>query len=47
MGWGAFYSDEAITACWLVYLLTIAPLLPYWESHVVPALEAMTGSTEI
>lgn len=41
--WNQFFSDEAITACWLVYLLTVAPLLRYWDSHVVPALAGTAG----
>ncbi|MEO7380159.1 MAG: hypothetical protein ABIV25_00280 [Paracoccaceae bacterium] len=47
MGWNAFFSDEAISACWLVYLLTVSPLLRYWDSHVAPAIAAMTPSGEI
>jgi hypothetical protein len=47
MGWNSFFTDEAITACWLVYMLTIAPILRYWDSHVVPAIEAMTATGEI
>lgn len=38
MPWNAFFSDEAITACWVVYLLTVAPLLRHWDEHVAPAL---------
>lgn len=47
MGWNSFFTDEAICACWLVYLLTVAPLLRYWDGHVAPAIEAMTSSGEI
>jgi hypothetical protein len=47
MSWPAFFSDEAITACWLVYLLTLIPILRYWDSHVVPAIEKMTSTGEI
>ena len=47
LGWNAFFSDEAISACWLVYLLTVSPLLRYWDSHVAPAIAAMTPSGEI
>lgn len=45
--WNEFYTDEAITACWMVYLLTLAPILRYWDGHVAPALVAMTSSGEI
>ncbi|MDT7535445.1 hypothetical protein OVY48_18740 [Sphingobium sp. SA2] len=45
--WNEFYTDEAITACWMVYMLTLAPILRYWDGHVAPALEAMTSSGEI
>lgn len=38
MPWNAFFSDEAITACWVVYLLTVAPLLRHWDEHIAPAL---------
>ena len=47
LGWNAFFSDEAISACWLVYLLTVSPLLRYWDSHVAPAVAVMTPSGEI
>lgn len=47
MSWNSFYTDEAVSACWLVYLLTVAPLLRYWDSHVAPAIEAMTATAEI
>jgi hypothetical protein len=47
MSWGAFFTDEAITACWLSYLLTVAPILRYWDSHVAPAIQAMTPGGEI
>ncbi len=45
--WNEFYTDEAITACWMVYMLTLAPILRHWDGHVAPALEAMTSSGEI
>ncbi|MCK0533265.1 MULTISPECIES: DUF4209 domain-containing protein [Sphingobium] len=45
--WSEFYADEAIIACWMVYMLTLAPILRYWDGHVAPALEAMTSSGEI
>lgn len=47
MGWNAFFADEAISACWLTYLLTVAPILRYWDSHVTPAIEELTPSGEI
>lgn len=47
MGWSAFFADEAISACWLVYLLTVAPILPYWDSHVAPAIKTMSPTGEI
>ena len=47
MSWSSFFTDEAISACWLVYLLTVSSLLRYWDSHVVPAIDAMTPSGEI
>ena len=47
MSWNAFFSDEAISACWLVYLLTMMPILRYWDSHVAPAIDAMTPTGEI
>lgn len=47
LAWNEFYTDEAITACWMVYMLTLAPILRYWDSHVAPALDAMTSSGEI
>ncbi|MGN6690021.1 MAG: DUF7380 domain-containing protein, partial [Sphingopyxis sp.] len=47
MSWNSFYSDDAVSACWLVYLLTVAPLLRFWDSHVTPAIEAMTPTAEI
>lgn len=47
MGWNSFFTDEAISACWLVYFLTILPLFRYWDSRVAPAIDAMTSSGEI
>jgi hypothetical protein len=47
MGWNAFFADEAVSACWLAYLLTVMPILRYWDSHIAPAIEAMTSSGEI
>ena len=47
LAWNEFYTDEAITACWMVYMLTLAPILRYWDSHVAPAIEAMTSTGEI
>lgn len=47
LAWNEFYTDEAITACWMVYMLTLAPILPYWDSHVAPAIDVMTSSGEI
>jgi len=47
MNWSAFFTDEAVSACWLVYLLTVAPILRYWDSQVAPAIESMTPTGEI
>ncbi len=47
MIWNAFFTDEAVSACWLVYLLTLAPILRYWDSHVAPAIDAMVPSGEL
>lgn len=47
MHWNRFFSDEAIMACWLVYLLVILPIRPHWDAHVGPALRAMTSSSQV
>ncbi|MDZ4140270.1 MAG: hypothetical protein U1D66_15555 [Erythrobacter sp.] len=33
------YSADAIYACWLIYQITVAPLLPYWKEHIAPQIE--------
>ncbi|KQM20094.1 hypothetical protein ASE73_04940 [Sphingomonas sp. Leaf24] len=47
MHWNRFFSDEAIMACWLIYLLVILPIRPHWETHVAPALRSMSSSSQI
>jgi hypothetical protein len=37
--WNAFYSVEAITACWLIYYLLVIPTQDLWDTQVVPMLE--------
>ncbi|MEM7666348.1 MAG: hypothetical protein AAF250_10880 [Pseudomonadota bacterium] len=34
------YSADAIYACWLIYQITCAPLVPYWKEHIAPQIEA-------
>ncbi len=38
LGAGGCFSTDAIYACWLLYQLTCAPLLPDWNKIVAPAL---------
>lgn len=45
--WGGFFADEAISACWMVYLLTVVPLLRYWDSHVGPAIKSSVSTADI
>jgi hypothetical protein len=37
--WNAFYSVEAITACWLIYYLVVIPTQDVWQTQVVPMLQ--------
>jgi hypothetical protein len=43
--WNAFYSVEAISACWLIYYLVVIPTLGLWDNHVVPMLELSERDT--
>lgn len=36
---GLCYNADAIYACWLIYQMTVAPLLPYWKEHITPQIE--------
>ena len=36
---GLCYSADAIYACWLIYQMTVAPLVPYWREHIAPQIE--------
>lgn len=36
---GLSFSVDAIYACWLIYQMTVAPLLPYWKEHIAPQIE--------
>lgn len=36
---GLSYSSDAIYACWLIYQMTVAPLVPYWKEHIAPQIE--------
>lgn len=36
---GLCYSADAIYGCWLIYQMTVAPLLPYWKEHIAPQIE--------
>jgi hypothetical protein len=37
--WNAFYSVEAISACWLIYYLVVIATQELWDTQVVPMLE--------
>lgn len=39
---GLCYSANAIYACWLIYHMTVAPLLPYWKEQIAPQIEEQT-----
>lgn len=36
---GQCYSADAIYACWLIYQMTVAPLVPYWKEQIAPQIE--------
>ncbi|MBM7404972.1 MULTISPECIES: DUF4209 domain-containing protein [Sphingomonas] len=36
---GLSFSADAIYACWLIYQMTVAPLVPYWKEHIAPQIE--------
>jgi hypothetical protein len=36
---GLCFSADAIYACWLIYQMTVAPLVPYWKEHIAPQIE--------
>ena len=36
---GACYHADGIYACWLIYRLTILPLVRYWKEQVAPEIE--------
>ena len=36
---GLSYSVDAIYACWLIYKMTVVPLVPYWKECIAPQIE--------
>ncbi|MET3232606.1 UNVERIFIED_ORG: hypothetical protein ABIC54_004811 [Burkholderia sp. 1263] len=38
---GACFSANAIYACWLVYHITVAPVVQNWEEWIAPQIEAI------
>ena len=38
--YGAFYSPEVVSACWLIFDLVVLPTLEIWDSDVAPLLAA-------
>lgn len=39
---GQCYSSACIYACWLIFHITCAPLIKYWEPHVANAIQEVT-----
>lgn len=33
------YGYDAVYACWLIYQITVMPLLPQWKEHIAPQIE--------
>lgn len=38
---GVCYSANAIYACWLVYHITVQPVVEYWDEWIAPQIEAL------